>query len=171
MVILPPNGPQRPARLGSFTDDLANAAKEFLQSDVGQQVVGAATDVLSQQITQNFKQASFYSAYSSPYIYTGQDLANFITGKVKNLTAPPSPAPTGPVPVVLKRKTLIERVKPTFVIEGSFGRKVIAPYGEADPNEYKTNIRNLVLGSLGVLALFTGGAYYLGYKSGQRSRG
>lgn len=164
----------------SGADALKAAGQSFAQTESGQQAVSYVSDTVRGQILDNLKQAAFYSAYSKPYVYTGKDLADLVTGKIQSLVpgrpAPPPPAQTRAGQVVqkveaaIKSKSLIERVKPTIIIEGSFGRKVIAPYGEASPTEWQSNIRNLVIGAVGVLAIYTAGAYYLGYKKGQRSR-
>ena len=176
MVILPPSR-RRYQRVSGLNDVFTDVVTALQSTEQGREIVSkattAVTDFATQQIVNNFKQAAFYSAYSKPVIYTGKDLSDFITGRVKSLTAPPPPrAPSKlpPIPEALKQKTLIERVKPTFVIEGSFGRKVVAPFGEADPEEWKGNVRNLVLMGLAGVALWSGAFYYLGYKKGQRSK-
>lgn len=151
---------------GSVTDAAKSASQTFIQSQSGQQLMAQASSALQQQIASSIKSAAFYSAYSKPIAYTGKDLGDLVAGNLVEAVR----GPASPLTEALKPKTLIDRVKPTIVIEGSFGRKVIAPYGEANPQEWRANIRNLVIGVVGVLALYTVGSYYLGYKAGQRSR-
>lgn len=51
---------------------------------------------------------------------------------------------------------LAARIKPTLVIEGPLVNKVIAPYGVADPTEWKANATGLAfLAGGAVLGLFT----------------
>lgn len=176
--VRPHGAPQ--SSLNGTAEDIWNALQSTPEGRaLIAKATSAATSFATQKIAENFKSAQFYSAYSKPIVYTAKNLTDFITGKVASLTSTPPPtprppprgAPVGIQPVELpKQKSLLERVKPTFVIEGSFGKKVIAPYGEADPKEWRGNVRNLILGAVGVLALYTAGAYYLGYKKGQRSK-
>lgn len=91
------------------------------------------------------------SAYSPPQFFTADDL-------LKAYKAPKGPP------------GIIDRIKPTLIIDSpSIGKKVIAPYGEASPTEWKPNTVKAIAIFLGGLALYTAGGYYLGYKAGQRS--
>jgi hypothetical protein len=167
MVIVPRG------QVGGLFEDLISAGQSFVSQQVVPQIGAAAASVVRQQVAANIKQAAFYSAYSQPVVYSGQAIGDLVSGRIKELSRPSS----GPRGTAADRalsaagsKTLIERVKPTIVIEGSFGRTVIAPYGEATPGEWRTNVSSLIVGVIGVLALYTAGSYYLGYKAGQRSR-
>lgn len=149
---------------GPFEDALQaaqQAGQAFLRTPVGQQLAQqagqAVTGALKDQLAANVRRVTFYTAYSAPISYTGAQLAALV---------PKTGAKTG-----IASKSLIDRVKPTLVVETAFGSQVFAPYGAANPADYGRNIRNLVVGSIGILLLYTAGSYYLGFKAGQRSRG
>lgn len=143
-------------------EDAMKAGQAFLQTPTGKQLTQQATQLvtgaLKDQIAANVRRVTFLTAYSAPISYTGAQLAALV---------PKPGAKKGGV----ASKSLIDRVQPTVIVETAFGTQTFAPYGVADPAAYGKNIRNLVLGTLGVLAIYTAGSYYLGFKAGQRSRG
>lgn len=122
--------------------------------EAGQQ---ALSNLAQQQIEKNIDRVIFYSAYSAPVMFTGAEIAK----QVPSSREPPQ----GRI-----SKSLIERAKPTLVVSGSFGTKTFAPYGVADPNEFKSNVTKLWVGSVALLALFAVGGYYLGIQKGKRLR-
>ena len=155
--------PQRPVRMNGLLEDLLN-------TPIGQQVAQAGSQLVGDQLKKNINAIGLYTAYSEPVVFKGADIARFLP----DFKPPATKVPAGGSGTGAPKKSLLtsisERVKPTIVIDTSFGRKVIAPYGEATPTEYKTNQRNLLLGVVGIVALYTAGAYYLGYKAGKRSK-
>lgn len=148
------NGPQ----LGSISDLLGQAAQ------------GAIRTV--------FNSVEIKSALSQPVVYTSQDLASMIgtggqpvrpSGGPGAATVPEVPPSPGTGSSLFSTKSLIERVKPTVVVNTRDGsRLVFAPYGEATDTEWEGNVTGLIVGTLGFLALYTAGAYYLGVKAGER---
>jgi hypothetical protein len=114
---------------------------------------GLGAGLLEQGLGAAINKVAFYSAYSQPVEYTGAELAQMLqTGG--------APAPSG-------LTSLIQRVKPTIVIDTPLGQQTIAPFGAADPTEWQTNVRNLILLTLGVLAVFSVGMYRVGLKTGE----
>jgi hypothetical protein len=100
------------------------------------------------------KKVGIYTAYSAPQEWTGAQIDALVK-------APPEKKRPG-------QKSLLERIQPTIVLDTTFGKKVIAPYGVVPADAWKKNTMKLVGLFLGGLALYTAGGYYLGYKAGQR---
>jgi hypothetical protein len=161
-VIVPARVQRR--QLNGLAEDLLSLGSQFLQTSTGQQLAQQGVNYLRDQLKSSIKEIGVYTAYSKPVVYTGADIGKFLP----DFTKPGQPP--GKVTNTSGRKSIAERIKPTIVIDTSFGRQVIAPYGEAKPGEYKQNLRRLMLWGVGILTVYTAGAYYLGYKSGQRSR-
>jgi hypothetical protein len=127
----------------SFLDTVSQGIQKFADT---------AQSVSQNPLKAAVKSVAFYSAYSEPITYTADELMAAYK------------APKGP-------PGLMDRIKPTIVIDSPLvGRKVIAPYGEATPDEWKGNVRKAILIMVGGLALYFIGGYYLGYKAGQRSK-
>ena len=100
------------------------------------------------------KKVGIYTAYTAPKEWTGAQIDALVK-------APPERKLPG-------QKSLLERIQPTIVLDTSFGKKVVAPYGVVAPDAWKKNTFKLVGLFLAGLALYTAGGYYLGYKAGQR---
>lgn len=128
-----------------FFDTITSGVQKF------QQFTDTAQAVAQNPLKAAISSISFYSAYSEPYTYTADQLMEAYK------------APKGP-------PGLMDRIKPTIVIESPLaGRRVIAPYGEAKPDEWKGNVKKAIFIMVGGLALYFLGGFYLGYKAGQRS--
>ena len=161
---------RRPVQMNGLVDDLYNLGKDFLSTELGQELAQQGVDLATEELKKSIYEVGVYTAYSAPVVYTGGDIARFLPDfKPPAAGTPMTPQGGGSAPKKSLLTSISERIKPTLVIDTTYGRKVIAPYGEANPTEYKKNQRNLLLGALGVLALYTAGAYYLGYRKGKRS--
>jgi hypothetical protein len=157
---------RRPVQMNGLVDDIYNFGKNFLSTELGQNLAQQGIDLATEELKKSIYEVGVYTAYSAPVVYTGGDIARFLPNF--------KPSTPGAPPETKKKSNFIsiaERIKPTIVIDTKFGRKVIAPYGEAKPGEYARNVKKLLWWSAGALALYTVGAYYLGYKSGQRNAG
>ena len=134
---------------------------------LGGPIEDAAFTLAREAVKNSVNKVEFLTAYSKPAAFTGEDLARLIPGAGGRGGA--SSMPT--VPIQPGPPTLAERIKPTLVIDTKFGRKVIAPYGEAVPGEYERNIRSLLIKTLVVLAVYTAGVAFIGYRACRRSAG
>jgi hypothetical protein len=142
---------------------LAGPIDDFLSTPLGKQVkqylISQLSGYAQNYAVENIKSIQFYTDYSEPLVYTGQDVAKMVSGAF--LPSDSSKKKTG---------GLISFIKPTLVFDLKSGKKVIAPYGEATATGSTGNKVKLVFGILGVLALYSVGAYYLGYRRGRRSQ-
>jgi hypothetical protein len=136
---------------------LGGVVEDFLATPLGQQVKAKVLAEAQGYVTDNIKSVQFLTTFSKPIVYTGADIVKVVAGAGK-------PSPSG------GDKGLVSKLKPTVIIDLKSGRRVIAPYGEANPKDYNRNVLLVVGGVLGVLGLYAAGSYYLGYKKGQRSR-
>jgi hypothetical protein len=141
----------------NILDTLVRGAESF--SRTAQQFQRTATQAAStaQRIAENPLRAAFNkievrTAYSKPIVYTPDDV-------MASIKAPPGEPGTA------------RFFKPTIILDVPvFGQRIIAPYGAATADEWKSNTFKAIAIFLGGLALYTAGGYYLGYKAGQRSK-
>jgi hypothetical protein len=142
---------------------LGNPIDDFLNTPLGKQVrqylISELSGYAQSYAIDNIKSIQFYTEYSEPLVYTGQDIAKMVSGAFL-----PSDSKKQ------KPSGLISFIKPTLVFDLKSGKKIIAPYGEASPTGSTGNKVKLVLGIFAVLGFYSAGAYYLGYRKGLRSR-
>jgi hypothetical protein len=155
-------------QMNGIGDTLATVGKTFMQSELGQSLIGSGQQLAAEQLAKSIRSISLYTAYSKPVVYTGTDIAKFLPDLRAQFGPQQQPPPWMP-PVPPQPKTIAERIKPTIVIDSTFGRKVIAPFGESTATEYKGNITQLALLSVGVLALYSAAFYYVGKRVGARN--
>lgn len=95
------------------------------------------------------------SAWSKPVVYSSADISSLILD-------PPPPKQPG-------QKSILERVQPALLVNfKGGGQKVVAPFGDPGPDQWKTNTAIGIAAILGFWALLVGGGYYLGYQRGRR---
>lgn len=85
-----------------------------------------ASAIAQNPITGAVKSIKFWTAYSEPKSYSGQEL--------DAIYRDPTPNP------------YLKFIQPTIVIDSVLGQRTIAPYGEADPNAWRENVKQLTIG-------------------------
>lgn len=129
---------------GNFLDQFARGVRTATEQaeKVGRELQRAAE--AKDPLSLAFDSLEVRTTVASPLKYTSKELMG-------EITAPPNP------------KGFTRRLKPTIIIESRlFGRKVLAPYGEAGENDWKQFQNNVWLYGIGGIL----GLYILGVISG-----
>lgn len=109
---------------------------------VVQNVASSGEDLLTNPLAAAIKSVSFRTRYSPEKTYTGKQLQAMYRDDTPN--------------------PYLKFLQPTIVLDTAFGRQVMAPYGEAPPNEWEKNLRELAITGGAITLTLAGGFMLLG---------
>lgn len=110
-------------------------------------------DLVDTAISSTIRSMTFYTDYSKPVTLTGRELAESYRDKTPN--------------------KYLSDMKPTIILDTVFGQRVVAPYGKADPENYRrvqAQAGAITFGLVLVTAAAGLGLYLLGERAGRRQK-
>lgn len=107
------------------------------------QTIQDAAAIAQNPITGAVRSIEFWTAFSPKKKYSGTELDAIYRDDTPN--------------------PFLKVIKPTIVIDSVLGKRTIAPYGEANPNDWQQNVTDVVVGvavvgSFSVIGLLIAGA-------------
>lgn len=118
------------------------------ESQIRQSIIDWAVSQVSDHAKSTIRRIEIRTAFSEPLIYSGNDVADLISGGGSSAAD----------------DSVLAKIKPTVIIETTSGRQIIAPGGIVAADEYKKTQMKFALGAAGVL----GAAFFVGFLVGRR---